>query len=129
MVDIRSILRRNLAILIVFVVAAVLMKRTEFIAGAVLGMSIATANFLLLQNAVRRMFSAAAGTVSGQIASYMWQFLLKIVLIAALLFVCVKFLSIDWKGFISGLALSSFIFITEILKLKKVRQCQSFPNR
>ncbi|OGS17596.1 MAG: hypothetical protein A2219_01145 [Elusimicrobia bacterium RIFOXYA2_FULL_50_26] len=128
MVDIYSILRRNAMVLVVFVVAAVLMKRAEFIAGTVLGMAVATANFMLLQNAVKRMFSAAA-PVSRLMASYMLHFVLKILLIAALLFVCVKFLSIDWKGFISGLVLSSFIFITEILKLQKVRQCQSSPNR
>lgn len=126
MINNANLIRKNIVILLVFAVISVFLNKIELAVGVFLGMAMTNANFMFLQASISKMFSAQNGGLSKQLKSYLFRFLAKIALLSLLIIIFMKYLKINWAGFLAGMMLSSFIYITEILRLRK---CLSLPKQ
>ncbi len=93
-------------------------------AGIIAGALVGAVNFLVLQFSVRSMVAVPLAPASGKhlarhVFGHMALFLLKFVVLAGVLFVLVKILSLSLVGIFIGLALSMALYILQVMKQQR----------
>ncbi|MCB4791657.1 MAG: ATP synthase subunit I [Elusimicrobia bacterium] len=119
MARISKLIYINLFTLALFAVFLFLLKKSSLVPGFCLGYMTGFLNFVLLHVSIRDVFDAN-GTSSSDIFKktflYIIRFFLKMLFLALLLILFVKFLNINWFGLLIGLIASTFVYMMNILR-------------
>lgn len=121
-----GVIQKNLAVVCLAAVVLVILKKFDLFIGIFLGIAVGLANFFVMQYLVKSTFNYSATVTDGkipvkQILLYVLQSFLKLMLLAGLLFVFVKFLNVNWLGLLIGLSITMVIYTIESIR---ARQCQ-----
>lgn len=123
MIDLKSLLKKNLYVFIASSSVILLIKRFEVLYGLFFGMTLCFLNFVFLQKSVKIIIQRMTkhngeGVGFSQLKEFFIKYFLKLFLVVLLLVLMIKFLQVNVIGLLIGFILATFVYIFELTRIR-----------